>query len=74
MKICPNCKNANEYGDYEGPTCEVCMGDGFVADDWRDIGELLDVEEGFDAGEWTESAQPHSHDEPASPSQEADRG
>lgn len=28
---CPNCHNANKYGDYEGPTCEVCMGDGFVA-------------------------------------------
>lgn len=26
---CTNCHNANKYGDYEGPTCEVCMGDGF---------------------------------------------
>ena len=33
MKECPNCHNANKYGDYEGPTCEVCMGDGFVLDD-----------------------------------------
>jgi hypothetical protein len=25
---CPNCNDANEYGDYEGPTCEVCGGIG----------------------------------------------
>lgn len=25
---CPNCNDANEYGDYEGPTCEVCGGTG----------------------------------------------
>lgn len=27
---CPNCHDANRYGDYEGPTCQVCMGDGFI--------------------------------------------
>jgi DnaJ-class molecular chaperone len=27
---CPKCHDANKYGDYEGPTCEVCMGDGRV--------------------------------------------
>lgn len=35
MKECPNCHNANQYGDYEGPTCEVCMGDGFVPDETK---------------------------------------
>lgn len=29
---CPNCHNANKYGDYEGPTCDVCLGVGFVGD------------------------------------------
>lgn len=28
---CPNCHDANKYGDYEGPTCEVCSGVGSVA-------------------------------------------
>ncbi len=46
MKECPHCHDANSCGDYEGPTCEICMGDGQVPDDWDDI------EEGFDAGEW----------------------
>lgn len=30
MKICPNCHDANSCGDYEGPTCEVCHGEGHV--------------------------------------------
>lgn len=28
---CPNCHNANKYGDYQGPTCDVCGGYGFLA-------------------------------------------
>lgn len=28
--ICPNCHDANSCGDYEGSTCEVCMGKGHV--------------------------------------------
>jgi hypothetical protein len=32
---CPNCHDANKYGDYEGPTCEVCKGLGFVFDELR---------------------------------------
>jgi hypothetical protein len=28
---CPNCHDANKYGDYEGPACEVCLGDGFIS-------------------------------------------
>lgn len=36
--ICPNCNNANEYGDYEGPTCEVCMGTGHLPVTCRDCG------------------------------------
>lgn len=27
---CPNCHNANKYGDYEGPSCPVCEGTGYV--------------------------------------------
>jgi DnaJ-class molecular chaperone len=30
VMICPNCHDANSCGDYEGPTCEVCKGYGFV--------------------------------------------
>lgn len=30
MRVCPNCNDANKYGDYEGPTCEVCGGTGHV--------------------------------------------
>lgn len=30
MKTCPNCNDANAHSDYEGPCCEVCMGDGEV--------------------------------------------
>lgn len=33
MIECPNCHNANKYGDYEGPTCEVCGGTGAVGDE-----------------------------------------
>lgn len=25
---CENCHDANKYGDYEGPTCDVCGGTG----------------------------------------------
>lgn len=27
---CPVCNHANEYGDYEGPTCDTCGGEGFI--------------------------------------------
>lgn len=27
---CPRCHDANSCGDYEGPTCEVCNGEGRV--------------------------------------------
>lgn len=30
-KECPNCHNANKYGDYEGLACEVCGGEGFIS-------------------------------------------
>jgi len=36
MKQCPNCHDANSCGDYEGPTCEVCRGFGYVEDDFVD--------------------------------------
>jgi hypothetical protein len=29
---CQNCHNANKYGDYEGPTCDVCGGEGFISE------------------------------------------
>lgn len=32
MKICPNCHDANSCGDYEGPTCDVCHGEGRIPD------------------------------------------
>jgi hypothetical protein len=48
MKVlCPLCNDANSCGDYEGPTCEVCKGEGFIAQHAWD-----DIEEGFDAEEW----------------------
>lgn len=30
MRKCQKCNDANEYGDYEGPTCDVCHGYGHV--------------------------------------------
>ncbi len=30
---CPNCHNANKHGDYEGPTCDVCHGVGYIVTD-----------------------------------------
>ncbi len=33
MKTCPNCKDANAHGDYEGPSCDVCLGGGEVPDE-----------------------------------------
>lgn len=27
---CPNCHDANKHGDYQGPTCEVCDGKGYI--------------------------------------------
>ncbi len=30
-EVCPNCNDANQYGDYEGPTCQVCGGTGRIA-------------------------------------------
>jgi hypothetical protein len=36
---CPNCNDANEYGDYEGPTCEVCGGVGRVSPSTKSDGE-----------------------------------
>lgn len=30
MIECPHCHDANCCGDYEGPTCEVCMGEGKI--------------------------------------------
>jgi hypothetical protein len=32
MVECPYCHNANEFGDYEGPTCEVCDGEGYIVE------------------------------------------
>lgn len=53
MKRCPNCHDANSCGDYQGPSCKVCLGDGQVPDNWEDI------EEGFDAGEWNNISVPN---------------
>lgn len=42
--ICPNCHDANSCGDYEGPTCEVCGGDGHipaVVDTGDDLHQIL---------------------------------
>lgn len=42
--ICPNCHDANSCGDYEGPTCEVCMGVGrvpYVVDTGDELHQIL---------------------------------
>jgi hypothetical protein len=48
---CPQCHDANEYGDYEGPTCDRCLGEGFVSAPEAGAPDY-DLDEGHDAGEW----------------------
>jgi hypothetical protein len=59
MIECPHCHDANSCGDYEGPTCEVCMGEGKIPSPHTDPGALLKL---ADELEWiAASSVPGEH-------------